>query len=419
MSALLVIALFLLLASALISAAETAAFTPSDSQVRTLVDEGFRGADSLLRVRDDAEATHLTLRVLETLLDIGVTAVIVYIGVTDWGRFGLAASILGAVLLVLVLGEVVPRALARRRPVRLALASAGTLLRMQRTLRPLVLPIYQLEQRIVGTREKEEEKADEERLLEQIADLGRKEGVVGEEENQLVERAFRLDELSVWDIMTPRVDIFSWKDSLTLEEIVSELSTVPYSRVPVYGESVDDITGILYVREAYQTYVSGNAQARLKDIAREPIFIPGSLSLTRCLRLFQIRRIHMGIVADEFGGTDGLVTLEDVVEELVGEIEDETDLPEIALVSVSDEEILAEGSVDLREVNQALGLSLPLEEHRSLNGLILEELGRVPTVGETLQLEGLEVEVMEASETQMLRARLRKVEPSRSSEEGD
>src|SRR5690606_3811928 len=228
----------------------------------------------------------------------------------------------------------------------------------------------------------------------------------------LVERAFRMDELTAWDIMAPRVDILAWKADLRLEEIVDRLRTVPYSRVPVYGESIDDITGILYVREAYEALVGGRGSLRLSELAREPFFIPGSLSLPKLLRDFQLRRIHMGIVADEFGGTDGLVTLEDVLEELVGEIEDELDVTEEMIVRVSRNEIEAAGAVELREVNYAFNVSLPYLEYRSLNGFILEELGRVPEAGEKVELPGLEIEIVEASETQVVRARLRKLHPT-------
>ena len=209
--------------------------------------------------------------------------------------------------------------------------------------------------------------------------------------------------------MTPRVDIFAWNSSLTLQEIVGELEAVPYSRVPVYNESMDDISGILYVREAYETYVAGRTMTTLAQLAREPLFVPGSLPLTRLLRQFQVRRMHMGIVADEFGGTDGLVTLEDILEELVGEIVDETDVAEEPLVRISRTEVVAPGAIDLREINYAFNVALPQLEHRSLNGFILEELGHVPRAGESVERAGVRIDILEASDTQVTRARLTKL----------
>ena len=166
---------------------------------------------------------------------------------------------------------------------------------------------------------------------------------------------------------------------------------------------------VLYLREAYRSYIEGKGASTLKELSRAPFFVPGSLSLTRLLKDFQGRRIHLCIVADEFGGTDGLVTLEDLLEELVGEIEDETDLPEEALVHISKTEVIADGGLDLRDINATLKLSLPQSEHRSLNGFIIEELGYVPEMGETMVRHGVRIEVVDASDTQVLRARIRKL----------
>jgi CBS domain containing-hemolysin-like protein len=193
--------------------------------------------------------------------------------------------------------------------------------------------------------------------------------------------------------------------------VVPRLEAVPHSRVPVYRASIDHVTGILYVREAYDAFVQGRPDVRLSALAREPFFVPGSLPLPQLLRDFQARRIHMGIVADEFGGTDGLVTLEDVIEELVGEIEDETDVTDYGIRLLSSDEAEAEGTVELKDVNDALDVALPQLEHRSLNGFILEELGRVPAAGETIDLPGLRIEIVDATETQVLRTRLMKTQP--------
>jgi CBS domain containing-hemolysin-like protein len=147
-------------------------------------------------------------------------------------------------------------------------------------------------------------------------------------------------------------------------------------------------------------------------LAREPFFVPGSLPLTQLLEDFQARRIHLGIVADEFGGTDGLVTLEDVLEELVGEIRDETDVEEEEIVRISDGIVECDAGVDMRDLDDALGRVFPKVEPRSLNGFILEELGNVPGAGDSLERAGVKIEILAATETQVLRARLTKLPSS-------
>ena len=208
--------------------------------------------------------------------------------------------------------------------------------------------------------------------------------------------------------MTPRVDIIAWRETRLLGEALRELEGVPYSRVPVYGENIDDVTGILHVRDAYRAYVAGRRDAPLGDLAREPMFVPGSLSLAKLLAEFRARRMHMGIVADEFGGTDGLITLEDVLEELVGEIVDETDVDEDSVTQLSAGEIVASGAAEVREINDRFEFELQAGEHRSLNGFILEELGHVPEAGSSFTADGVHVEILEATDTQVLKARLRR-----------
>lgn len=398
------IATALLLLSAILTAAGTAAFQIGVSRVRTLQDEGFQGADPLVQLRGEDRRTRGALRLVISALDLLVVAT----ATLAWrsGGFGIPTPLLVllTVLGVVVLGDVVPRIVAARYPVRLALFGAPPLWALTRWLHVATAPLSRLEEVLV--RNGGEDTSAEERELREIQELGQEEGIIEEHESLLVERAFRLDELTAWDVMTPRVDVFAWKDSLSLRDIVSQLSTVPYSRVPVYGESVDDVTGVLYVREAYQAVVEGKNDVPLSALSREPFFVPGSLSLSRLLQDFQSRRIHLGIVADEFGGIDGLVTLEDVLEELVGEIVDETDVDEEEMVRLSKNEALADAGVDLREINYAFNVSLPILEHRSLNGFILEEMGYVPDVGEILERSGVRIEIVDATDAQVVRVRL-------------
>jgi len=324
-------------------------------------------------------------------------------GFAGWGWAGLVVTLVVGAALVGVVGELVPIRVAARHGVRIALGSAPAL----RLLCRVFGPVLGVVERVVGPLvERAPEGPPTEQEIRQLTVLGRTEGVIDEHERQIIERAFRLDETRAWQIMTPRVDIFAWPDARTLAEIAPELRSVPYSRVPVYGESVDDITGVLYLRDAYQALLAGQRDVPLRALAREPLVVPGSVPLTKLLRDFQTRRIHMAIVVDEYGGTDGLVTLEDVLEELVGEIVDEKEVAQEPIVRVSRHEIVARGDADLREINHVLNTAFPQLEHRSLNGYLLEELGRVPEPGTKLERDGVLIEVLEATETQVLRARL-------------
>ncbi|MGW8282573.1 MAG: hemolysin family protein, partial [Gemmatimonadota bacterium] len=209
-----------------------------------------------------------------------------------------------------------------------------------------------------------------------------------------------------WEVMTPRTEIFAWSQKRTLGDIAAELSDLPYSRIPVYGESLDDITGVLHVRDAYEALIAGRDAVELGELSREPFFVPHSVSLVQLLGDFRSRRLHIGVVVDEHGGTDGIVTLEDILEELVGEITDELDIPDESIVRIGKGEILVDGGTDLKEIDHLFGTRFPVSDHRTVNGLLLDGFGRVPGAGEILDTEGVRIEVLKASDTQVQRVRI-------------
>ena len=416
-----------ILVSAFLSAAELSIFMLSEARVRALAEQGPRGAVALAALRARPERTLVLLRLLDATADVSAGVFTVYlgfqyfldpVGATSLGDvlvytrepdflLPLALLVAAVSLVAVYIGELLPLGLAANHGVRLSLAIAPAVLLATRVLSPFLLAIARLAN--IRSDRRETTTTITETGIRQLNVLGHNEGEIEEHERELIDRAFRLNDTKTWEIMTPRVDVHAWRDSLKLADIASEFGTVLYSRVPVYGENIDDITGVLYVRDAYQALLSGQRDVVLKSLAREPLIVPGSLPLMKLLRDFQNRRIHMAVVVDEYGGTDGVVTLEDVIEELVGEIVDETDETEEGIVRVSRNEIVAVGDSDLREINHIFNTALPQLEHRSLNGFLLEELGHVPAAGERLEREGVMIEVLEATDTQVTRARLRRV----------
>lgn len=395
-----------LVLSGFFSAAEAALFSLSETRVRALVDEGLAGSGALARLRGAPERLLVLLRMGDVFSDVVAAVLAGYIAY-PWGGVGMGVAVAGAAFAILLFGELVPVRFSVTRAQQVSLAVAAPLVALSGLLAPLLV-LFEKLAHVVPEHSLPPVSGITESEVRQLQALGHTAGRIEEHEREIIERAFRLDEIKAWDIMTPRVDIFAWQDALTLANIAPQLGTVPYSRVPVFGESVDDITGVLYVRDAYQALLVGQRDVPLRSLAREPLIVPGSVSLTKLLREFQTRRIHLAIVVDEYGGTDGLVTLEDVLEELVGEIVDETDLAEEPIVRISRSEIVAAGDADLREINHFFNISLPQLEHRSLNGYMLDELGRVPEAGETLERDGIVIEVLEATDTQVIRARLRR-----------
>jgi putative hemolysin len=396
----------LLFLSAFFSGSELAMFSLGEARIRSLAEEGRRGSRALRILRANPERLLATILIGNNVVNIGAASLATAVALDLFGSQGVAYATGAMTLLVLIFGEVTPKGLATANAVRFSLTVAPTLYLLSRVLMPFVVPLEALTRWFVRRSQRAGAPTITEGEIREAITIGHQEGTIDEHERQIIERAFWLDETSAWDVMTPRVDVFAWPADRRLADIAPELRNLRFSRVPVYEGTIDEIVGVLYTRDAYQALVSGQRDVPLRQLAREPFFVPGSISLTRLLSDFQTRRIHMGIVIDEYGGTDGLVTLEDIVEELVGEIIDETDLERQPIVRLSRHEIAVEGGADLREINHFFNTAFPQLEHRSLNGYLLDELGYVPKPGEEIEREGVRILIEEASETQVLRARL-------------
>ena len=395
---------FLVLLSGVFSGSEIALFSVPSTRAEALAAEGVRGAQALKRLKSNPERLLVTLLIGNNVVNIGAASIATYAATEAFGSAGVGIATGGMTLLVLFFGEIIPKTYAAAHALKLSLLTAPMFLWLTRLALPIVLPFEAISRLVLPNSRTIPSVTESE--IRALTLLGHEAGAIEEHERELIERAFALDATRAWEVMTPRTEIFAWPAERTLGEIATELSDVPYSRIPVYGGSLDDMTGVLYVRDAFEALIAGRHEAKLGTLAREPFFVPHSVSLVQLLADFRSRRIHLGIVVDEHGGTDGIVTLEDILEELVGEITDELDIPDDSIVHVGRDEILADGGTDLKEINQLFDTEIPVLEHRTVNGLLLDEFGRVPDRSETHELEGVRIEVLESTETQVQRVRI-------------
>jgi CBS domain containing-hemolysin-like protein len=396
----------LLVLSGFFSGSEIACFSVSQARARAMAEEERPGAAALVALKSTPDRLLITILIGNNVVNIGAASLATYIATRAVGSAGVGLATGVVTLLVLFFGEILPKSFFSAHADRAALLAAPVLQGLSKALFFLVTPLAALTRRMVPRGSRRGGQRVSEGEIRKLTQMGHVSGTIEEHERELIERTFLLDTTRAWEVMVPRVDVFAWPDDRTLAEIADELAEVPYSRIPVYDESLDDVTGILYVRDAYRALVDGRSDVPLAELAREPFFVPETLTLIEVLGQFQAQRVHMGLVVDEYGGTDGLVTLEDVLEELVGDIVDEVDVPEERFIPVGRHEALVDGSTDLRRINEYFDTSLPGVEHRSLNGYLLEELGRVPQPGEVIERGEVRVEVLGANDTQVTRARL-------------
>ncbi len=396
---------FLLAVSGFFSGAEIAFFSISQTRARSLAEEGKRGANALVRLKANPERLLITILIGNNVANIGAASVATYAATQLFGSVGVGLATGVMTLLVLFFGEIAPKSFAVSNSMRLSLGAAPIIETLQRALSPLVSPLERITRWILP-QAKDGSGGVSEMEIRRLSQMAYLSGMIDERERRLIEQAFLLDTTKARDAMTPRVEIFAWPETLTVGEIADELRSLPYSRIPIYEDTVDMITGVVHLRDLYQAISSGRRLSTLRELAREPFVVPEMMPLSTLLEEFQNRRIHLGIVVDEYGGTDGLITLEDILEELVGEIHDEMDVPEEQIVRLGRNKILVDASAELRDINHFFNTAFPIDEHRSLNGYLLNELGRVPEGGETIEREGVRIEVLGASDTQITHCRL-------------
>lgn len=254
--------------------------------------------------------------------------------------------------------------------------------------------------------------------LRLFVDASQREGVLEKEERRMIFSIFEFADTLVREIMLPRIDIFALDVNTTIDEARSALIETGYSRVPVYSETIDNIIGLLYAKDMLKVWNGGGQTSSLRDLLRNVNFVPESKKLDALLAEMQAGRFHIAIVVDEYGGVAGLVTLEDMMEEIVGEIQDEYDQgEELPYQKISDEEYIFHGRFNLDDFNEIMGSSLSSEDADTVGGFLFNEIGHVPKAGEQWETEGLHLKVEQVAGRRVRRVRARRVANPETSED--
>ncbi len=250
--------------------------------------------------------------------------------------------------------------------------------------------------------------------LKTMVDVGQKDGILEKEERKMIHSIFQLGDTLVREIMVPRIDVQALEIGGSISDAVDTLLNSGYSRVPVYEETIDRILGMLYAKDLLQVWQEGNGNADIRrDLLRKPYFVPEAKKIDELLGEMQKRRVHMAIVVDEYGGVAGVVTLEDIIEEIFGEIRDEYDEgEELPYRKIENGEYLFRGRIDLDDFNEIMDCALPNEEADTLSGFIYTRLGHVPVVGESIREEDLLLTVELVTNRRIRKVRAKKVWPN-------
>ena len=400
----LLLLVFLIACSAILTGSEAAYFSLGRARLKKLR-EG--GASGQIRMIDRPHELLVTLLVGITIINISASAIAATVAEHLFGqKYGLIAEMLGMMVMLTTFGEVLPMTLAVKYPERfLALAHRpigwlGTLLTFI-GVRAVLGGLTTLTVKLFGRgADKQPELTEEE--LRTLVDVGATEGVVERAEREMIHGVFELEDTLVRSVMVPRTDMFCLAVDTPVDEILPALRDNLHSRVPVYEETIDVIVGVLYTKELL-TYMRGLSPGfDLRAHLHPPYFVPETKRADALLQEFQAKRLHMAIVVDEFGGTAGLVSLEDLLEEVVGEIADEYDEPERLLQKIDATTYRVAGKLPIDDLNTAVGLSIPNAEYDTVGGWVLDLFGRVPRKAERVETAELSVTVEKVERTRVV-----------------
>ena len=403
----------------LVAAARGAFSGLSLSRLLTLKDEWGDRVDDLLKMLDSAPRYLAGLYVLQMLLRFALVGslflILFNLQLLVTGRLLFEIVVILLVALLIAWLEWILAALATRQAELLCLRLKDFiricgLLMVPFTFVPLIVTHLGngKTQNVVRVTEAE---------LKTLVDAGEQEGLIEQEERKMIYSIFDLGETLAREIMVPRIDVLALEVSTLLENAVNALLESGYSRVPVFNETIDNVLGLLYAKDLLNAWHLGSHFSGLQELLRPAYFIPEAKKVDELLAEMQARRIHMAIVVDEYGGVAGLVTLEDIVEEIVGEIRDEYDLREEAFYQeVGPDEYICSGRMDLDDFNELMHTSLPAEDADTLGGYIYSRIGRVPIGGESITVDDLQLIVEQVSKRRIRKVRAKRISPPQNEE---
>lgn len=379
----------LVLLSAFFSGLEIALFSLGRAQVHSLVEKRKHGALVVERLKANPERLLVTILIGNNIVNIGAAAMATALALRVFGDVGVGIATGVMTFLILVFGEITPKTFAYRWAEKYALIFARPLEIFGWLIFPIVWCLEKLTKGLTKAAGSDVRSAIEHKsLLSSLARMALEEGKLKESEHRAVLSALQLDRIPASRVMTPRRDIYAIEAKTKLVEAMSLLAKSPYTRYPVFQDKLDEVVGVLHIRDLYERIRTGSAARSVNEIAGKPTFIPRTMVIGDLLKLFQHERAHMAIVIGEYGETVGLVTLEDVLEELVGEIEDETDDVRRLVRNLGEKCWMVNASIPIEDLERATGIRLPAEQHNTINGLLLDRFQGIPKAGDRIEIDG-------------------------------
>jgi putative hemolysin len=398
----------LLVLSGVFSGSETALVTLSIARVEGLVEEGRHGARALYQLKIDPSRMLTAILIGNNIVNIAASVMATVIATRWFGSAGPGIAVGTLTVLILVFGEITPKSLATRYSERISLFIAPSLLAFMRLIFPLVWIFGRFTTWVHQRSGQRGDPTVTELELISMLGYGEKEGTIEHGEREIIERVFTFHDLKVRDVMRPRSEIFAVEGSGSIADALPEIMEASYSRIPLYDRHRDNLYKVVYLRDLLAAVATGRGDARLDEIAHDPVFVPQYQSIDELFARLLRKKRHLAVVVDEYGIVRGIVTLEDLLEELVGEIYDESDITPSDVTRVAENELAVDGTAELRVVEEFFGLNLPGKPTDTVSLWILTHTEGIPKENTTLTIGDLEVSIVKASPRRIDRVHIRR-----------
>jgi putative hemolysin len=399
----------LIILSGIFSGSETAFTSVPPSKVQELYSKRKAGARTLKKLKENPHRLLITILIGNNVVNIGASAYAAVLLTEAFGSTGLGIATGAMTFLILVFGEITPKSYAHSHAAGLSLLLAKPFLILEYILWPLIIFFELIIKGVNLLLGKKSDQIVTEDELVAMVKLGADEGAINKEERELIENVLEFNDISVSEVMVPRTDVQALSEDLTLADASEMVEDFGHSRIPVYRGDLDHIVGILNIKDLFRYIQKYKKNKKLKTLEYGTLIkVPFSKKINVLFHEFQKRHIHMAVVIDEYGGTSGIVAMEDILEEIVGEIADEFDEEEKAIDVIDNDTLVACGDITVKEVSDALGIKVAKKKSDSLNALILREIGRFPNEGETITLSKINVKILEVKDNVIERVRVKK-----------
>lgn len=384
----------LLTLSAFFSASETAMFSANKVKIRHMAEEGNPRAILTRKLLDQPSRVISTILIGNNVVNIGATALATSLSIRIFGSTGAGIATGAMTFFVLVFGEITPKTFAAKRAEDIALKISGTLNSLGIIMLPIIKVLNLLSSFIIrlfgGTPPENPYITEEE--LRMLVNVGQEEGTIDPDEREMIDSIFEFDDTLVREVMVPRIDIIAVNVNDTIDNLLNIIVDVGHSRIPVYEHTVDNIIGVIYAKDLLKPLQNGRKEdPSIIKLMRTAYYVPESKKVRDLFEELRKEKVHMAIVLDEYGGTAGLVTIEDLIEEIMGDIQDEFDREEIHIQTISDNTLLVDARTSIYDINELLETDLPDDEFETISGLVFHMLGKIPYEGQELDIDNLHI----------------------------